>query len=89
MLFTHIHLLFYCVVFLNNQQRHSEVISLLTMTILSLSLNSLSCYQTYIPFRMRRLAGCARICLTFAARSSQRAIICFGKDEGSCNVWAI
>ena len=40
MLFTHIHLLFYCVVFLNNQRRHHEVISLLTTTILSLSLNS-------------------------------------------------
>ena len=47
-LFTHIHLLFYCVVFLNNQRRHSEVISLLTTTILSLSLNSLGCYQTDI-----------------------------------------
>ena len=35
-----IHLLFYRVVFLNNQQRHPEVISLLTTTILSLSLNS-------------------------------------------------
>ena len=46
MLFTHIHLLFYCVVFLNNQRRHPEVILLLTMTILSLSLNSLGCYQT-------------------------------------------
>ena len=48
MLFTHIHLLFYCVVFLNNQRRHPEVIVLavlLTMTILILSLNSLGCYQ--------------------------------------------
>ena len=45
-LFTHIHLLFYCVVFLNNQHRHPGVISLLIMTILSLSLNSLGCYQT-------------------------------------------
>ena len=44
MLFTHIHLLCYCVVFLNNQRRHPEVISLLTTTILSLSLNSLGCY---------------------------------------------
>ena len=42
----HIHLLFYFVVFLNNQRRHPEVISLLTTTILSLSLNSLGCYQT-------------------------------------------
>ena len=45
-LFTHIHLLCYCVVFLkpakrrHNQRRHPEVISLLTTTILSLSLNS-------------------------------------------------
>ena len=39
-LFTHIHLLFYCVVFLNNQRRHPQVILLLTTTILSLSLNS-------------------------------------------------
>ena len=46
-LFTHIHRLFYCVVFLNNQRRHPEVISLLTTTILSLSLNSLGCYQTF------------------------------------------
>ena len=46
MLFTHIHLLFYCVVFLNNQRGHPEVISLLTTIILSLSLNSLGCYQT-------------------------------------------
>ena len=41
---------------------------------------------------MRRLAGRANIFLTFAARSSQRAIICFGKyerkDEGS-DVWAM
>ena len=41
---------------------------------------------------MWRLAGRASIFLTFAARSSQRAIICFGKDErkveGS-DVWAM
>ena len=41
MLFTHIHPLFYCVVLLNNQRRNPEVMSLLTTTILSLSLNSL------------------------------------------------
>ena len=82
MLFTHIHPLFDCVVFLNNQRRHPEVISLLTTTILSLSLNSLDCYQTNFN-RVRRLAGRASIFLTFAARSSQRAIICFGKDGGS------
>ena len=45
-LFTHIHLLFYYVVFLHNQRRHPGVISLLTTTIMSLSLNILSCYQT-------------------------------------------
>ena len=49
MLFTHIHLLFYCVVFLNNQRGHPEVISLLTTTILSLSLNSLGCYTSSTP----------------------------------------
>ena len=46
--FTHIHLFFYCVLFLNNQRRHAEVISLLTTTILSLSLNSLGCYQHFV-----------------------------------------
>ena len=46
MLFTHIHPLFYCVVFLNNQRRHPEVMSLLTTTILSLLLNSLNCYHS-------------------------------------------
>ena len=88
MLFTHIHLLFYCVVFLNNQRRHPEVMSLITMTILSLSLSSLNCYQTnfhHRQLRVRRLAGRAIIFLTFAARSGQRAIICFGKDGGSCD----
>ena len=38
-LFTHIHMLFYCVAFLNNQRRHPKVIWLLTTTILSLSLH--------------------------------------------------
>ena len=80
MLLTHSHLLFYCVVFLNNQRRHPEVMSLLTTTILSMSLSS--CYQT-ISCAPRRLAGRARIFLTFAARSSQRAIICLGKYGGS------
>ena len=87
MLFTHIHLLFYCVVFLNNQRRHPEVMSLITMTILSLSLSSLNCYQTnfhHRQLRVCRLAGRAIIFLTFAARSGQRAI-CFGKDGGSCD----
>ena len=37
--------------------------------------------------RVRRLAGRASIFLTFAARSSQRAIICFGNDEGYATVW--
>ena len=46
MLFTHIHPLFYCVVFLNNQRRHPEVMSLLTTTILSILLNSLDCYHS-------------------------------------------
>ena len=80
--FTHIHLLFYCVVFLNNQRRYPEVISLLTTTVLSL--NKIKLRQ----LRIRRLAGSASIFLTFAARSSQRAIICLGKDEGS-DVWAM
>ena len=64
MLFTHIHLLCYCVVFLNNQRRHPEVISLLTNTLLP-------------QLRVQRLAGRASIFLTFAARSSQRDIIHF------------
>ena len=88
MLFTHIHLLFYCVVFLNNQRRHPEVMSLLATTILSLSLSSLNCYQTnfhHRQLRVCRLAGRASIFLTFAARSSQRSIICVGKDGGSCD----
>ena len=75
MLFTHIHLLFYCVVFLNNQRRHPEVMSLLATTILSPSLSSLNCYQT--NFHHRQLC----VFLTFAARS----IICVGKDGGSCD----
>ena len=88
MLFTHIHLLFYCVVFLNNQRRHPEVMSLLATTILSPSLSSLNCYQTNLhhrQLRVCRLAGRANIVLTFAARSSQRSIICVVKDGGSCN----
>ena len=72
-LFTHIHLLFYCVVFLNNQRRHPEVMSLLATTILSLSLSSLisdsgikpsSVYQTnfhHRQLRVCRLAGRASI----------------------------
>ena len=90
MLFAHIHLLFYCVVFLNNQRRHPEVMSLLATTILSPSLSSLNCYQTnfhHRQLRVCRLAGRASIFLTFAARSSQRSIICVGKesDGGSCD----
>ena len=88
MLFTHIHLLFYCVVFLNNQRRHPEVMSLLATTILSLSLSSLNCYQTNYhlrQLRVCRLADRASVLLTFAARSSQRSIICVGKDGGSCD----
>ena len=88
MLFTHNHLLFYCVVFLNNQRRHPEVMSLLATTILSLSLSSLNCYQTnfhHRQLRLCRLAGRASIFLTFAARSSQRSIICVGKNGGSCD----
>ena len=63
-LFTHIHLLFYCIVFLNNQRRHPEVMSLLATTILSLSLSSLNCYQTnfhHRQLRVCRLAGRASI----------------------------
>ena len=84
--------------------------SLITMTIPSLSLSSLNCYQCAMMWRqtlpctvlwrrrrsyqtnfhhrqlrVRRLAGRAIIFLTFAARSGQRAIICFGKDGGSCD----
>ena len=46
--------------FLHNQRRHPGVISLLTTTIMSLSLNILSCYQTNLIV-VWRLAGRASI----------------------------
>ena len=88
-LFTHIHspdLLFYCVVFLHNQRRHPEVISLLTTTILSLSLNSLGCYQTNFIVCD---AWSRKHFLTFAARSSQEGAATpamFGQYERLVNV---
>ena len=52
MLFTHIHLLFYCVVFLNNQRRHPEVIPLLTTFIMTESVTEyLGCYQICCIYR--------------------------------------